>query len=177
MFRFSALLLAACLFVPSVANICFADDGKQTPRVSRQEAEQAFVEQLSNVALVGYFSVEGASDRDNKPERYEIRKINKVNESTWMFQTRIKYGQVDATVPLLIPVEWAGDTPMVSLTDFTIPGMGTFTCRVLFYEDRYAGTWQHGENGGHMWGTIEKLPEQQDENTGSRRSREGSKGK
>jgi hypothetical protein len=34
--------------------------------------------------------------------------------------------------------------------------MGTFTARVLFYEDRYAGTWQHGKVGGHMFGKIEK---------------------
>ena len=27
---------------------------------------------------------------------------------------------------------------------------------VLFYENRYAGTWQHGKVGGHMFGRIEK---------------------
>ena len=28
--------------------------------------------------------------------------------------------------------------------------------RVFFYGDRYAGTWQHGKVGGHMWGRIER---------------------
>jgi hypothetical protein len=46
----------------------------------------------------------------------------------------------------------------MSLTDLTIPGVGTFTSRVMFYGDRYAGTWQHGDHGGLFWGTIEKKP-------------------
>lgn len=68
----------------------------------------------------------------------------------------MKYGKIDTVLPLVLPVEWAGETPVISMTDFTIPGMGTFSCRVLFHKDRYAGTWQHGEKGGHMWGLIEK---------------------
>jgi hypothetical protein len=42
------------------------------------------------------------------------------------------------------------------MTDTSLPAMGTFTVRVLFYGDRYAGTWQHGAVGGHMSGRIEK---------------------
>jgi len=46
---------------------------------------------------------------------------------------------------------------MVSLTNASIPGLGEgFSARVLFHEDRYAGTWQHGKVGGHMFGRIEK---------------------
>ena len=36
-----------------------------------------------------------------------------------------------------------------------VPTLGTFTARVLFYGDRYVGTWQHGKVGGHMFGKIE----------------------
>ena len=46
---------------------------------------------------------------------------------------------------------------MVMLTDYSVPALGTFTARVLFYDDRYAGTWQHGQEvGGHLFGRIEK---------------------
>ena len=44
---------------------------------------------------------------------------------------------------------------MIMLTDFTIPTVGTFTVRVFFYGDQYAGLWQHGTTGGHMFGRIE----------------------
>ena len=32
-----------------------------------------------------------------------------------------------------------------------------FSARVLFYDDRYAGTWDHGDYGGMMYGTIESM--------------------
>ncbi len=47
---------------------------------------------------------------------------------------------------------------MVSITDFAIPGLGDeFGARVIFYDDRYAGTWDHGQYGGMMYGTIRSL--------------------
>ena len=51
---------------------------------------------------------------------------------------------------------WAGDTPVVELTDLTIPGLGTYTARVLFYRDEYAGTWKGKNAGGQMFGRIVK---------------------
>lgn len=129
---------------------------KQQP-VSQKEREKNFAEQMENTVLIGFFTLDSEEQaKPGKPERYEIRKISKAENNMWVFQSRIKYGSVDTVLPILLPIEWAGDTPIVSMTDFVIPGMGTFTCRVMFYKDRYAGTWQHGDKGGHMWGKIEK---------------------
>ena len=83
--------------------------------------------------------------------------VTKVTGNLWTIMTRIKYGKTDARLPVTLPIEWAGDTPMVSMTDATIPGMGSqFSARVIFYGNRYAGTWQHGDKGGHMFGSFEK---------------------
>lgn len=122
------------------------------------ELEAAFAEKLTNAVMTGNFTVVGRDEgKPPKPERYEISSAKKLAGNTWLITSRIKYGKVDATVPIPVYVLWAGDTPMISLTDITIPGMnGKFSCRVLFHGDRYAGTWQHDANGGHMWGTIEK---------------------
>lgn len=116
--------------------------------------EAAFSDKMKNSTLVGKFSVEG-SDKQPQVERYEIKTATKMRGNIWLFTTRIKYGKVDTTLPIPVTLLWAGDTPMVSLTNATIPGMGTFSARVLFYGNRYAGTWQHGKKGGHMWGLIE----------------------
>ena len=59
-----------------------------------------------------------------------------------------------------LPVKWAGDTPVISLTNKAIPGFGTFTARVMFYGDEYAGTWSGGSHGGLMWGKIVKITEE-----------------
>jgi len=119
--------------------------------------EKAFSARMSNVTLVGSFTVDGRTDSPPKAERYEIKSVTKLGGNLWTFVTRVKYGKVDTTVPITVPLEWAGDTPMVSLTDATLPGLGSaFSARVIFHDDRYAGTWQHGKVGGHMFGRIEK---------------------
>ena len=51
------------------------------------------------------------------------------------------------------------DTPVVSLVNLTIPGLGTFSAHVVIDGKKYAGTWKHGKAGGHMFGVIEKLKE------------------
>ena len=122
---------------------------------SLPEREQAFAQRLSGASLVGRFTTAGREDQQGRPERYDISSIEKVGDDRWRFNARIQYGNVDTTLPIVVPVQWAGDTPVITITDFTIPTMGTFTARVFFYGDRYAGTWQHDQVGGHMFGRIE----------------------
>ena len=74
----------------------------------------------------------------------------------WVFEARIRYGRLDVTVPITLRIEWAGDTPVIQVTDMAIPGLGdAFTARILVYRGEYAGTWAHGKVGGQMFGVIE----------------------
>ena len=77
----------------------------------------------------------------------------------WLFKARVKFGKIDLTLPMPIPVKWAGDTPVISLDNLTIPGLGTFSAHVVIDGNKYAGTWKHGKAGGHMFGKIVKLKE------------------
>jgi hypothetical protein len=123
---------------------------------SLPEAERQFAERMAGTSLVGRFTIAGREDRPARPERYDIASIEKVGEDLWRFNARLRYGDVDTTLPIVVPMRFAGDTPMISMTDLTIPSLGTFSARVFFHGDRYSGTWQHGEYGGHMFGKIEK---------------------
>jgi hypothetical protein len=120
------------------------------------QLERRFTDQMEGAALVGRFTVAGREDREASADRYDIASVAKVGDNLWRFNARIRYGSVDVTLPIVVTMRWAGDTPMITITDFTIPRMGTFTARVFFYGDRYAGTWQHGAVGGHMFGRIER---------------------
>lgn len=62
-----------------------------------------------------------------------------------------------------LEIKWAGDTPVITLTDLAIPGLGTFTARVVIYDNKYAGTWQHGQVGGSLFGRIEKVQQEKAE--------------
>lgn len=136
----------------ALAGVSLAED-KKIP--DRETLEKTFIEKLSGAALIGTFSVDGKTGV--KPERYEIDSVKKLKGDDWVVTARVKYGENDLKVPMVVQVYWAGDTPVISLTDLTIPGLGTFTSRVMFHEHRYAGTWQHGEVGGQLWGKIEKI--------------------
>ena len=125
-----------------------------------EEKWRRFEEMLSGVRLVGKFSIVGGQERPLEEESYTIDKVTKLPDGDFcMFEARIQYGERDVKVPLRLEVKWAGDTPMITLTDAALPGLGTFSSRVLFYNGKYAGTWSHGEVGGHLFGVIEKIAE------------------
>jgi hypothetical protein len=160
--------MLAVLLVSVVAlNVASAADEESAQKGNAEQAalEKAFAEKLTGSALIGTFSIDGDNDKPPRAERYELDSVVKLNGRAdyWIFIARIKYGQNDVKVPITLKVLWAGDTPIITLTNLTIPGLGTFTARVMFYGDRYAGTWQHGKVGGHMWGSIEKAAKAKDD--------------
>jgi hypothetical protein len=125
------------------------------------EREQAFADLLKDAALVGNFTVEGGKrggpDTGRHKDRYVIKSAIKVGVDSWLINSQIVYGKFDVTVPVPVKVYWADDTPVMSVTDLSIPLMGSeFGARVLFFDNRYAGTWSHGKVGGLMFGTIER---------------------
>lgn len=148
-----AAVCAAVLFSAFGAAVV-ADEPSEAEVAAR---EKAFAEQLGNVTLTGVYTVDGKTDALPKPESYVIESVNKAVGNLWTFNVRIKYGKTDARLPVTVPIVWAGNTPMVSLENATIPGLGTeFSAKVIFDGNRYAGTWAHGKVGGHMYGTIKK---------------------
>ena len=130
--------------------------GAAVPVAELSELERQFTERMQDVALVGRFTVSGREDRQASPDRYDIISVTKVGDDQWRWNARMRYESIDATLPIVVTMKWVGDTPMITITDLSIPGIGTYTARVFFYGDRYAGTWQGSRVGGHMFGTIQK---------------------
>lgn len=138
--------------------------GPDTKTPEQQLAlEQAFEESMRGVVLDGNFTIVPQSSAgevsDEGPprlrnDRYEIEKVVKRAGDIWTFHARIQYGDKDVTLPVPVKLSWAGDTPMVSVTDLGLPGLGTYTARVVFYRDSYAGMWWGGQHGGNMFGRI-----------------------
>jgi hypothetical protein len=123
---------------------------------SLDELERKFATDMRGVSLVGFFTVAGREGQPARPDRYDISSVEKIGEDLWRFNARMRYEKFDTTLPIAVPMRWVGDTPVIMMTDTTIPGMGTFSVRLFIYGDRYSGTWQHGAVGGHMFGRIEK---------------------
>lgn len=149
-------LLSLVLFCSFTSLLLAADPPKpaKPAKPDRAELEAAFSEKLSGATLVGSFTTDGSAGTN--PDRYRIVSAKKDKGDDWIFTATMKVGENQLDIPIPIKVYWADDTPVMSLTNMTIPGVGTFTSRVMFYGDRYAGTWQHGDHGGTFYGLIEK---------------------
>ena len=121
------------------------------------ELEQQFAARMTNAVMAGQYTMGGKGAP--KADRYTIVSVRKLKDDNWLFNARVQFGDKDVTIPMIIPVKWAGDTPVISVTNLGFPGLGFYTARVVIYGDQYAGTWASaGANphGGHLWGKIEK---------------------
>lgn len=133
--------------------------GSVIDATSLPEAERQFAERMKNVSLVGTFTLAGREGQAPSPDRYDIFSVEKVGEDRWRFNASMDCCGLKGTkLPLVVPMRFVGDTPVIMMTDLDLPGVGTFTVRLFFYGDHYSGTWKHGQYGGHMSGRIEKMP-------------------
>lgn len=134
-----------------------AEKTEAIPAEGDESRETRFAKYMTGATLAGRFTVVGKANDEMPEEEYTILKCEKLPDGDlYRFTARIRYGETDAELPMDLPVLWAGDTPVISLTNLWIPGLGTFSSRVMIYRDRYSGTWTHGEVGGHLFGVIKK---------------------
>jgi hypothetical protein len=153
---FASLLVCLLVFASTAV-------GEDPAEPSQEDLEKQFAETLSGATLVGQFTVTGLND--DKPlakDRYTLGTVKKLKNGFWSFEARIQYGDHDVKLPLALPVKWAGDTPVISVTKVAFPGLGTYSARVVIYDDQYAGTWSGSDHGGQMFGRIVKQGEEEE---------------
>lgn len=133
------------------------EPGAGTEEASRAALEKRFRETLTGATLTGRWRlVTDGKLGGEREEKYSIRTATKVSKDYWLITARIEYAGKDVTVPVPVKVVWAGDTPIITVTDLGIPGLGTYTARVMVYRDLYTGTWFGPGHGGLMSGSIVK---------------------
>jgi hypothetical protein len=94
------------------------------------------------------------NDKVYTGEKYVIESATRLTADTWLLKSRLQEGGHDVPLPIPVNIKWAGDTPVIEITDLTLPGMGTYTARVVLYRDQYAGTWSGVGIGGQLFGKI-----------------------
>jgi len=127
------------------------------------ERERRFAETLSDAVLVGTWQMtrgEGLQGKapltEPRPERYTIAKVSKAGDDNWVITARIEYADRDAVLPVLVRVVWAEGTPIITLDKMALPGLGTYSARVIIDGNFYAGTWMGTGYGGVLSGQIVK---------------------
>ncbi len=169
-------LLTAAIAINIAATLTAQDAVAVPPQASGKSAIQAddsdaetktlhdhFQNSLENSKFIGKFTIAGKEDKLPNEEEYTISSVKKLdNGDYWEITARIKYGDHDVTVPMAMEVKWAGRTPVITVDKLFVPGLGIFDARVLLRKNQYAGTWAHGDVGGHLFGRIEKFEKQTD---------------
>lgn len=155
MLRTLSLLAVTCLFVPAVSAQETRPDPKQEELIKKLE------QTLTGAKMTGRFTVIGKEDMTPAAEEYTIVSAKRADGDVWLLKARIKYGKTDTTLPVPLEIKWAGDTPIIALTNVSIPGLGdSFSTRVVIYDGMYSGTWAHGKVKGHLYGTITRADEE-----------------
>lgn len=164
--RVSLLLLASSLSTTGSTAPALAEQKSTQPAnasVRQSRLEAALIKMLSGATLEGSFTNTGTDSDSSKlsREKYSLGEVRKVSGDLWQIPARIQYSGKDVTLPIVLPIMWAGDTPVVTVDNLPLPGFGTVSARVMFFEGHYAGYWKHGDNGGNMFGVIHPAGKEQ----------------
>lgn len=147
--------------------VALADGEVRTGEEQQADVSPELIAKLENALTgttwTGQFTVDGR-ERAPKPESYVIGDVSHEGGNNWLINAQIKYGDRDIAFPVPVQVRWAGRTPVITLDSVTIPPLGTFDARVLMRRGKYAGTWQHGKKGGHLFGKYIKTEAAGEEN-------------
>jgi hypothetical protein len=161
--RHSKVVCGIAVCLTAAAGQAEEPAGELKPRAiapsSRQaELEKSLIEMLSGATLEGSFTNTGGQSDPTElsQEKYTLGEVKKVDGDFWLIPARIQYGENDVTLPLLLPIRWAGDTPVIVVDNVGLPGFGNVSARVMFFADHYAGYWKHGKRGGHLFGVIQR---------------------
>ncbi len=122
---------------------------KQTERIAALEKT------LSHATLAGRFTITGQKGEGPAEDRYDLGEVKHLGNDQWSIPVRIRYAEHDLQIPITVPIRWADDTPVISVDDLAIPGLGSFTARVMIYRDHYAGFWTGHDHGGHLYGMVQ----------------------
>jgi len=134
--------------------LCLSAAFRPDAQEEQERREEAFSELLTGARLTGWFTDDTRPDAPPSKDSYTIARAEKGDGNLWLIEAVV--GETGLKVPLYLPVEWAGDTPVITLDGFQVPQMGTFDARVLFHGQSYAGVWRGEKHGGEMAGRIER---------------------
>ena len=156
------LILSTLAF--TLATTAFGQDSKppaQSPSTpALTPAETKFKDLLTNATLIGRWApIKDGEMGEEKKDKYAIAGATKVKDDSWIIGAKMKYGDREIVAPIPVKVRWAGDTPVVIVDKMTIPGGGTYSARVLFFEKTYAGSWSSKNHAGLLNGTISNKTE------------------
>ncbi len=129
-------------------------------------AEKTFSAMLTNATLNGTWApIDKRLLGDDQDDRYHIVRATKAEGDQWVIVSRMKIQGQEIDVPIPVTIKFAGDTAVMILDNVPVGPGQTWSARILFHDDVYAGSWWGAgkKKGGIVSGTItreEKSPQE-----------------
>ena len=131
------------------------------PPQSQEELEARFKSTFNKATMSGRWSpLQEGKLGEEKKDQYTINSVTKVGKDLWLMNAQMHYGGKDMTIPVPVQVKWAGDTAVIIVDKFGVPGGSgntAYSARVMVYENTYSGTWSGGDHAGMLYGTITQV--------------------
>lgn len=126
------------------------------PIPSLEELEASFKKTFTKATMSGrWSSLEEGRLGPEKKDRYTINSVSKVGKDVWLMNARVDYRGKELTIPVPVQVKWAGDTAVIVVDNFAMPGSdNAYSARVLVYNNTYSGHWSGEDVGGMLYGVI-----------------------
>src|SRR5487761_1438445 len=126
-------------------------------KTRRAQLEREFARTLSGATLRGHLGRRQKREIEavSPDTPYRLGNVTKLDdEGNWKLEYYIPGTDLLFDMPP-VKVEWASDSPVITITDMQINGKkGTFRARILIDGDEYSGTWSDGKSKGCIFGTI-----------------------
>jgi hypothetical protein len=146
------------LFLPLLAAACCVFSDTAVAEDDAAELEVVFIAMLKNASLEGtWVPIQGGQSSGQKADRYSVVRAEKVEGDQWHIVSKMKHQGQEIEFPIPVTVKWAGDTAVMILDEVATGGGKSYSARVLFHNDRYAGSWWASDQaGGLLSGTISR---------------------
>ena len=129
-----------------------------TAQAANEDAENAFSAMLKNATLNGTWApIDKSLLGDDQKDGYEIVSATKKEGDVWVLVSKMKFQGQEMQIPIPVRVKFAGDTAVMILNNLPLGDGTTWSARILFHDDVYAGSWwgpDKAKKSGIVSGTI-----------------------
>ncbi len=149
------ILSAVLIALSGIAPVAVA--GGDEEAASDGTMEKKFSAMLEGATLHGTWAPFGPGGLgEDLEDGYFIVRADKQEGDRWVIVSRINYKGQKIDVPIPVVIKFAGDAAVMVLDDVPVGEGKTWSARILFHDDVYAGSWWGAkkEEGGVVSGVI-----------------------
>jgi len=151
-------ILYLCICALISGSRALAQQGKpgEASAPLQADPEEHFKGLLTKASLSGRWAPlkDGELGEEKSGDKYGIVSVTKREGNDWTVNAKLKYRDQELLLPIPVQMKFAGDTAILVVDKLAIPGGGTYSARLMFYERTYSGTWMSERSGGMLYGTI-----------------------